>query len=180
MNGIEIVRQSILFGPFKTEHHSRTVDERFREAFFAFLESKFLPQVDGQFTRVDGRLTSYYDDQKYFGPLSVVKHRYFYEFRLHSAEGTETARGEIDYDPKTATFSESKVRPPHVDSLSRQRRMKDMTVKISSIIERFKAGERGLVCPDCGSVLSVWYLEDRKFVKDISCPTHGCLRVHFD
>lgn len=180
MTPTEIVQRDISFGPLKTEHHIHTMDERFRRSFLSFVEARILPQVEGQFSRVEGQVTSLYDDPKYFGPRSAVRFRYFYEFRFHSPDGVETVRGKLDYDPTTGSFTEGRQRHPQVDSFSAQRKRKDMMAMVGAISERYRAGERDIVCPYCGSALSIWYLQHRDFIKDIRCPTKGCLNVHFD
>lgn len=176
----ELTERDVSFGPFKTRHHARTVDQRFRESFILFVRDHVLPFVEGAFHKVEGKVTSYYDDTKYFGPLSAVRFRYFYEIHFHSPDGSETAKGELDYDPAAATFRESRRIPPHVDSLSLQRKRKGMMEKVMEITTRYRAGERELTCPYCGLLLSIWYLEERNFIKDIRCPSKDCLAVHFD
>ena len=180
MTRTEIIERDVSFGPFKTEHHNRTVDSRFRRSFFSFLQDRVLPSVDGNFTRAEGRLWSYYDDPKYFGPLSILRFRYFYEIGFHSPEGLETATGEIDYNPATSMFGETRIRPLHVDSLVLQRKRRDMMEKVMVICDLFRKGQREFSCPYCGSLLSIWYLKERDFLKDIRCPTKDCLRIHFD
>jgi hypothetical protein len=180
MNRTKMLRDGISFGPFRTVHHERTVDERFRGAFLSYLENRVLGGVEGRVARVEGRVSSHYDDPKHFGPLSVVKFRYHYEIAFHSPQGVETARGDLDYDPSTVSFIETRQRPPVVDSLSAQGRRNDMLQKVELIEQRYRNGEREPACPYCGYPLSIWYIAERDFVKDIRCRTNGCLLVHFD
>jgi len=176
----EFHEHDVSFGPFKTEHHTRTVDARFRTAFIAFVRDRILPLVEGSFTRVEGKLYSNYDDPKYFGPLSVVRFRYFFELAFHSPDGMEAARGHLDYNSGAATFSEVPRQPPHVYSLSLQRRRKYVGEKIIEIAKRYREGERDMVCPICGSLISVLYLEKRDFIEGIHCQTKGCIAERFN
>jgi len=176
----EILETSIAFGPFKTEHHNQAVDQRFRECFFTYLTEQVLPKVEGSFTTAEGKLTSHYDDIKFFGPNSILKNRYFYKITFRSPEGEERALGEVDYDRQHGTFIPGRIKPPHVRTLSHQRRIQDMMDKCLSIVQRYRAGEREIACPYCGLPLSIWYLEDRDLIKNIACPTKGCFNVHFD
>ena len=179
MGKSELLEQGFVFGPFKTEHHQRAVDDQFRKALIVWLVANVLPQVEGSVTRVEGRLYSHYDDQKFFGTNSILKHRYYFEISFHSPEGTETAGGELEYDRDRDTFTPTKVKPWHVKTLSSQRRLRELIDQANAIALRVRDGERDIACPNCSSPLSIWVLEDG-FVKNIACPKERCFWLHFD
>jgi hypothetical protein len=179
MSKTELLEQGLAFGPFKTEHHQRSVDDRFRKALLSWLTINILPQVEGAFTRVEGRLYSHYDNPKFLGPDSILQHRYYFQIKFQSPEGTEEAWGEVDYDRAHDTFTPTKIKPSHVRTLSAQRHVREMQDQALRILERIRQGERDIPCPNCGSRLEIWIM-DNDFIKNIACPQKGCFLVHFD
>jgi hypothetical protein len=177
MTAIETIKNGVHFGPFKTEHHRKVVDKIFQDHFFNYMELEILPKVEGQFDRVEGRVWSHYDDTKFFGPLSLLKFRYYFEISFHSGISKEIARGEVNYDKDHGTFTGTSKSPPHVDSLSHQKKRLEMMDQVKSIVQRCRDGERDIKCPNCNAPLSIWMIGE--MVKDIRCPNH-CIRTHFD
>lgn len=176
----QMLEDGIRFGPFKTEHHRLTVDAAFKAAFLTFVMEQILPKVTIQFGQVDGHLRSGHDDERFFGPNSCVKFRYGFKCYFILGDEREEAKGTVDYDPDTKSF----VGRTEVDTLAAQAAELKQRGQILEILERIEErGEENINCPECGKPLSIWKVDfgsGKPFVKDIGCPTKGCIRVHFD
>ena len=116
-----IINQGVTFGPFRMPHLREQVDERFRRAFYSYLAEKVLPLLDGKIDRIEGRVGSDYD-QLEFVDLVEVRFRYCYKISCFCEAGVEEAAGELDYDPSTASWTPSRIKPPGVRTLTDKRR----------------------------------------------------------
>jgi len=116
--------QGITFGPFRMPHLQEQVNERMRQAFYSYLAQKVVSLLEGQILRIDGRVFSHYDDPQFAG-IADVRRRYYYEIRLSSPTGVEEAWGELDYDPDTATYAPSRIKPPRVRTLTEVRKIEE-------------------------------------------------------
>ncbi|HEX5222031.1 MAG TPA: hypothetical protein VFZ59_20885 [Verrucomicrobiae bacterium] len=121
--GTPSLEQGVTFGPFRMPHFQEQVDDRFRRAFYNYIAQNVIPACDGKIDRIEGRVSSHYD-QAEFANLGEVKSRYYYEIACFSPGGVEEASGELDYDPVTASWTPSRVKSPGVRTLSHKRRHK--------------------------------------------------------
>src|SRR6266550_1881240 len=115
------IEQRITFGPFRMQHLREQVDDRFREAFNSYLAQKVISLLDGEVARIEGRVFSHYD-QRQFAQMSEVNYRFYYEIRFSSPKGVEKGWGELDYDPRTASWTPSLIKPPRVRTLTDERK----------------------------------------------------------
>ncbi len=138
------IEQRVTFGPFRMQHLREQVHDRFRQAFYSYLDHQVMPLLDGQVERVEGRVFSHYD-QPQFAELAEVRLRYYYEVSCSSAAGVEEAWGELDYDPGTASWTPSQTKPPRVRTLTQKRK-----VQALSESHRFTP-DRPADCPQCHS-----------------------------
>jgi len=122
MSSANIV-QEVTFGPFRMSHLREQADDRFRRAFYSYLAQQVMPSLDGQIVRIDGRVFSHYD-QPQFAQLPEVRLRYYYETSFSSTAGVEEAWGELDYDPSTASWTPSPVKPPRVRTLTQKHKVR--------------------------------------------------------
>jgi len=146
------MEQAITFGPFRMAHLQEQIDERFRQAFFDYVVTQVIPRADGRIVRVEGKVTSHYD-QPQFVPLAEVRHRFFYELSLISPRGIEEALGELDFHAATASWTPSQTKAPAVNTLTKQRRRQ-------ALIESFGYElVRPAACPHCqaGTVAEIHY-----------------------
>ncbi len=136
--------QGVTFGPFHMPHLDKQADDRFRRAFYSYLEQKVMPSLDGQIVRVEGRLFSHYD-QPQFADLAEVSLRYYYEVTFASTGGVEEAWGELDYNPDNANWTPTRVKPPRVRTLTDKR-------KVQALRESHRhRPARPADCPKCHS-----------------------------
>ena len=134
--------QEVTFGPFRMSHLREQADDRFRRAFYSYLAQQVMPSLDGQIVRIDGRVFSRYD-QPQFAQLPEVRLRYYYETSFSSTAGVEEAWGELDYDPSTASWTPSPVKPPRVRTLTQKH-------KVRALQESHRyTPTRPAECPQC-------------------------------
>jgi hypothetical protein len=146
------MEHKITFGPFRMARLAEAVDDRFRQAFYSYLAQAVIPPLDGQIERIEGRVFSHYD-QPEFAHLTEVRFRYYYELTLSSRQGVKEAAGEVVYDPTTASWTSSHIKPPSVRTLAEKR-------KIRALLDshRFTV-QRPAECPQChaGNVAEIIY-----------------------
>jgi hypothetical protein len=143
------IEQGVIFGPFRMPHLQELVNERMRQAFYSYLAQQVMPLLEGEISRIDGQVYSHYDRQE-FAALAVVRRRYYYEITLSSATGVEDAWGELDYDPDTATYTPSRIKPPGVRTLTEKRQMEqDRQAELE--FRRINLHHPGDNCPKCHS-----------------------------
>jgi hypothetical protein len=141
--------QEVTFGPFRMPLLQELVNERMRQAFYSYLEKKVVPLLEGQIVRIDGRVFSHYDDPQFAGTAEVGR-RYYYEVRLSSRTGVEEAWGELDYDPDTATYAPSRIKPPRVRTLTEVRQIEEARQAKLEFQQRHSQ-HTGDYCPKCHS-----------------------------
>ena len=112
----EIDAETLTIGPFKTEWFKRAVDDKLREAVFAFLEQHVLPLAGKPLTRIEGGITSHYDAPQ-FAERPDLHDRYFLKLEFDTPEGIVGVNGEIVYDRVAGEFAESRVKPVEVRML---------------------------------------------------------------
>jgi hypothetical protein len=168
---------TIEFGPFDATYHRAVVDDRFREALSEFLERELLPQVDGPFSRTQGRLTAEFNAEKYCGPNSAVRDAYKLEFTFLREHGADEIKAQIYRDPKTGSFRPRlNGRPLVLWTEKRKVEQQCFRDRIDQMVKRIQAGERSQwVCPRCSARLS---LIDSPALFDLSCP-QGCFDYNF-
>ena len=176
MVSIEVVKKAVEFGPFKTDYHRTTVDSKFRNQFFNYLERSILPQVEGKIDWVDGRLWSNYDEEIFVGEQSIAKRRYSFKIRFFSGREKQTASGEVEYFKEEGEFRVSRRFPPAVATLLAKRVRRDIDKETGLIARRVRAGERDISCPFCGQKISI--TADEKRIFEIKCSK--CFSVHID
>jgi len=136
------IEHTITFGPFRMQHLRAQVDDRFRQAFYSYLDQQVMPLLDGQVERIEGRVFSHYDHPQ-FAQLAEVRLRYYYKVSFSSAAGVEEACGELDYDPGPASWSPSRTKPPGVRTLTQKR-------KVQALCESHRyTPDRPAECPQC-------------------------------
>lgn len=167
--------EEIQFGPFKTEHHRQTVDERFKACVLDFIAKNIEPRLTVKPVKVEARLVAVYDDPKFFGPNSLVKYMYMLECLFTSEKGTEKGVASLEYDIETGTFSPRSS--SRVDTLALQRSREERQKTTWAIMEKVESGAKKIVCPYCGATLGVHRLNGK--LKDIKCPTQDCICMHF-
>ncbi len=116
MKAVEVISRDLLFGPFKTEWFRESVDEAVRRAAVRYIEEQVAPRIRGDIFRLGGAITSHYDAPEFAGRRELGG-RYFLQLEFHTEEGVTGASGEIMYDPATASFSESPIKPVQVQLL---------------------------------------------------------------
>lgn len=184
-NKSQLIADGITFGPFKTWHHRRVMGRAFRSAFLQFVIDNIVSRVTIDFVKVEGHLTTDYDDKKFFGPNSVVKYRYNLRCVFICGESKETASAQVDYDPTTSTFTSARW-PLRVTTIAEQaekkRSYEQYSEMLRHVVARLDAGEENIACPKCGAALSVsWTRKDNtRSLKEIKCPTRNCWFVHYD
>ncbi|MFA5027484.1 MAG: hypothetical protein WC713_06370 [Candidatus Methylomirabilota bacterium] len=168
---------NIQFGPFASTYHREAVNDQFREALSVLLEAELLPQVEQPYESTTGQLTASYDDQKYCGPLSVVRNIYCLAFAFHRPSGDDTIEdANLVFEPKTQAF-----RTPTRDSLylwtaSRQQRYQQGMQAIKELCGRILAREQyEAVCPMCSAALCI---RDCSDMFDARCP-EGCFKFNY-
>jgi hypothetical protein len=119
------VERQITFGPFRMAHLREQADERFERAFFCYLVEKVIPLLDGEVTRIAGRIFSHYD-QPEFAAMAEVRSRYYYDLSFTSDGGSEEGWGELDYDSASAAWVPSRIKPPSVRTLTHKREVKQL------------------------------------------------------
>jgi hypothetical protein len=112
----EIDAGTLTLGPFKTEWFKRAVDDRLREAVFAFLQQRVLPLTGKPVARIEGGITSHYDAPE-FAKRPDLHDRYFLKLECDTPEGIVGVSGEIVYDRAAGEFTESRVKPVEVRML---------------------------------------------------------------
>jgi hypothetical protein len=142
------IQNNITFGPFRMAHLEELVDERFRRAFYCYLTQQVMPLLDGQVTRIDGRIFSHYD-QPQFAAMAEVRSRFYYEISFSSAEGVEEAWGELDDNPVGSTWTPSKVKPPSVRTLTEKRKLDEL--EQAMVQSKACSIPRPTDCPHCHS-----------------------------
>ena len=130
-------------------HLQELVNERMQQAFYSYLEQKVMPLLEGEIGRIDGRVFSHYDNPEFAG-LAEVRRRYYYEVRLSSRTGVEEAWGELDYDPDTATYAPSRIKPPRVKALTEVHRI-EAARQAKAEFQQRHAQHAGDYCPKCHS-----------------------------
>jgi hypothetical protein len=184
-NKNQLIAEGITFGPFRTWHHRRTTGRVFQASFLQFVIDNIASRVTIDYVKVEGHVTTDYDDKKFFGPNSVVKYRYNFRCDFVSGELKETASAQVDFDPVTSTFTRARW-PTKVSTIADQEEMKRLEAQhcdiLRQLIARINAGDKDIACPQCGAIMSVrWISKDGKpFLKDIECPTKACWFVHYD
>jgi hypothetical protein len=138
------IEQGIAFGPFRMPHLAEQVDDRFRRAFYSYLDQQVVPSLDGQIERIEGRVFSHYD-QPQFAELCEVRNRFYYQVSFSSSAGTEEAWGELDYDPGSASWTPSRTKPPCVRTLTQKRKVRALT------LSHRHTPARPTECPQCRS-----------------------------
>jgi hypothetical protein len=142
------IDQEVTFGPFRMAHLREQVDDRFRRAFCCYLVEKVIPLLDGNVTRIAGRVFSHYD-QPQFAAMAEVRSRYYYEISFSSEGGIEEAWGELDYDSAGAGWIPSKIKPPSVRTLAHKREVDQL--RQAMVESQHYCIPRPTDCPQCRS-----------------------------
>jgi hypothetical protein len=93
---LEISEQTIVFGPFETEHFRANAGPRQRAWFLTKVVEEIVPQLTGPVRSVKGRVFSHYDKLRHVGPYSLVKDHYVFELVFTSADEIEKVTGSFD------------------------------------------------------------------------------------
>jgi hypothetical protein len=168
---------TIELGPFHTAYHNTVVDESFREALSAFLETELLPQLDEDYRRTQGRLVAEFNEEKYCGPNSAVRDAYKLEFSFVREHGADEIKAQIYRDPKTGSFrSRFKGQSLILWTSKRKAQQQAFREAIDDIVKQIHAGKHSeWMCPRCSTRLS---LVDSASLFDLSCP-QGCFNYNF-
>jgi hypothetical protein len=99
-----ILKQGITFGPFKTAHHQSIVNAEFQAAFLRRLAEAIVPNLSIGTDSVKGTVSARYDEEKYFGPNSVVKFRYSFRGTFYQGNRQERVDFGFEVEPLPSGF----------------------------------------------------------------------------
>jgi len=168
----------LTIGPFVTPERKREWERSLEDDLERFIQEQIVPQLTTDSWRAEGSFGTRFDDPRFYGPHSVVKHRYQLDLRFVSAEGTESIVLELDYDPESGDLKPLR-KPLNVYTIPMQQERERKSKAVSEAIERRLRGEEEIDCPFCGGRLTFWIQDFAPTVKQVVCPTKGCFWVHF-
>lgn len=94
---LDISENTIVFGPFETEHFQANAGPSLRSWFLDRVREELLPQITGPVQSVRGRVFSEYDKPRHVGPHSLVKDVYHFEVFFTSPDEVEKVTGTFDH-----------------------------------------------------------------------------------
>lgn len=127
---------------------------------------------------LEGKIGTYYDEERYLGKLSAVKNRYYFEGKFLEGEFEEPIRFQFD-------IKQGKIKPvkrPFIITVKDQEECRDKDKFIAKVIKEVRSGnEDKILCKYCDGLLDVVAFDSPRgrFVNYIVC-RKGCLRVHFN
>jgi hypothetical protein len=163
-------------GPFLTDYHRRSVDQRFRNALGQYLEEHLLPQVDEPFDSTTGTLKADVNEERFCGPNSLVKDKYTLKFSFLRQSSSDTVNAKLRYYPGTGSFGLRGSQPLTLWTPKRKELERAFRDAIGDIVSRIMKGEAGeWNCPQCHCGLRLVNSPD---LFDLSC-LQGCFNYNF-
>jgi hypothetical protein len=165
----------IQFGPFASSYHRLAVNDDCKKAFYTFLETEFLLQIEEPFEPSTGRLVAAFDDPKYCGPLSLVRDIYQLEFVFHRMPHDDEMKLELVFDAKNKAFALRRKEDLYRWTSSRSQRHMDESQAMYNICTRItKNRAKTKSCPLCSAPLTI---VDKPSSVDVRCPNQ-CFQYH--
>lgn len=163
---------------FKNKHHQRNLAAPFLADFKKFLKADILSLTTISPHTLEGKIGTYYDEEKYLGKLSAVKNRYYFEGKFLDGKFEEPIRFQFE-------IKRGKIKPvkrPFIITVKEQEQRREKDKFIEKVIKEVKSGnENKILCQYCNGLLDIVALDSPRgrFANYIVC-RKGCLRVHIN
>lgn len=172
------VVDKIRFGPFSTAYHSSLVDDAFKTALSAFLESDLIPQLDEPATDAEGTLIATFDKEQHCGPNSLVRDIFTLELTLYSDNGTSELKSDVTFNATNKSFS-PRTGYDHYFYLwtpaRKEHREREMAA-IHRLVDDIKLGRSNRECPICHEPVSAI---NNPEIFDVRCRGDRCFQYNF-
>ena len=143
----------IKIGPFVTEHHKMVGDSAFRSALESWIQHEVYPRLSGITDRIEGSVTTQYDDPKFLGPNSAVKYRYELKLQCWIGEDYDEARATLIFDPDQQSFDEHPNERLSVITSETRRAEEELFAAGDDFSAAFDDPNAELKCPSCQGIL---------------------------
>lgn len=108
LSELQFMKINLEICPSETAHHQQAIDEAALAKVYSYISDTVAPQANPGFTHITGSFFAEYDEQRYLGPLSLVKYYYGLNIWFHHDDPDKNQHFIVTLvlDPVSSTFTE--------------------------------------------------------------------------